>query len=104
MQREAFLALYLVFIYSYFPDFHAPIFDFYNALAEFYSHICDFLSFSNAVYRAKSLPGRSYNYLFFWPIIYIIHLVFFSVFFEQVFHSSSIVLYPELRLFVQCDI
>lgn len=59
MQREAFLALYLVFIYSYFPDFHALIFDFYNALAEFYSHICDFLSFSNAVYHAKSLPGRS---------------------------------------------
>lgn len=59
MQREAFLALYLVFIYSYFPDFHALIFDFYNALAEFYSHIYNFISFSDAVYRTKSLPGRS---------------------------------------------
>ncbi|KAE9580160.1 hypothetical protein CGMCC3_g3823 [Colletotrichum fructicola] len=59
MQREAFLALYLVFIYSYFPDFHALIFDFYNDLAEFYSHTCGFISFSNAVYHAQSLPGRS---------------------------------------------
>ncbi|KAK1840961.1 hypothetical protein CCHR01_16411 [Colletotrichum chrysophilum] len=59
MQREAFLALYLVFIYSYFPDFHALIFDFYNDLAEFYSHTCGFISFSNAVYHAQGLPGRS---------------------------------------------
>lgn len=45
-----------------------------------------------------------YSQLFFWLMIYIVHLVLFSVFSEQNFHNSFIVFYPDLCLFVQCDI